>query len=163
MKSNNSKFHPLLPLGPKLFLVWGEFRVLSKFYHETTKNPIFYNYDVIITKISFQLTQAAADNIRSFAGNKVDYVKFCIDTEKEIIDSPLAKRLTEQSIQSEISSESPNYHLFKFKYTHASKSMEKVVFVYSIPSEVHIPIKVSLVEKMVFFIRYLGENAVCLL
>lgn len=96
--------------------------------------------------LSFKVTQAAADNIRSFVSGKVDYVKFNIDTDKEIIDSSLSKCLNTESIESEISPESPNYHLFKFKYKHASKSMEKIIFVYSIPSEATIPIK----EKMLY-------------
>merc|ERR1711990_946068 len=96
--------------------------------------------------LSFQLTQAAADHIRSFVAAKVDYVKFCIDTDKEIIDSPEAKLLAANSIESEIATDAPNYHLFKFNYKHASKSMEKCIFVYSIPSEAVIPIK----EKMLY-------------
>jgi len=100
----------------------------------------------MVPGLSFQLTKTAADHIRSFVAGKVDYVKFCIDTDKEIIDSPQAKMLTANSIESEISADAPNYHLFKFHYKHASKSMEKCIFVYSIPSEAVIPIK----EKMLY-------------
>jgi hypothetical protein len=47
-----------------------------------------------------------------------------------------------------VSTTGPNYHLFKFKYEHNGKSHKKDCFVYSIPSEVTVPIKVNECDKL---------------
>ena len=87
--------------------------------------------------LSFPVEQAACDAIRDFAVGKVDYVRFAIDTDNEFISCCATESLkgSADQLQTQISTTKPNYHLFKFKYNHNSKSLSKPVFIYSIPSE----------------------------
>lgn len=92
---------------------------------------------------SFKLESSAADALRDYSSNKVDYVKFEIDTTQEIIRSLNSDKFkgNTEKLQEKVSTSTPNYHLFKFKYDHQSKEQIKNIFIYSIPSEVQIPIK----------------------
>ena len=100
---------------------------------------------------SFKLESSAADALRDYSSNKVDYVKFEIDTTQEIIRSLNSDKFkgNTEKLQEKVSTSTPNYHLFKFKYDHQSKEQIKNIFIYSIPSEVQIPIKVRIVLYIV--------------
>ena len=104
----------------------------------------------IFIYFSFKLESSAADALRDYSNNKVDYVKFEIDTTQEIIRSLNSEKFkgNTEKLQEKVSTSTPNYHLFKFKYNHQSKEQTKNIFIYSIPSEVQIPIKVSLLTTV---------------
>ena len=127
----------------------------------------------IFIYFSFKLESSAADALRDYSNNKVDYVKFEIDTTQEIIRSLNSEKFkgNTEKLQEKVSTSTPNYHLFKFKYNHQSKEQTKNIFIYSIPSEVQIPIKVSLLRSPQYRTKSkidgkpydLGKNALCIM
>ena len=134
MKSSHSKLPHLLIQELKLYLDWG------LFFDATKKWGASWYF-----LFSFKLESSAADALRDYSSNKVDYVKFEIDTTQEIIRSLNSDKFkgNTEKLQEKVSTSTPNYHLFKFKYDHQSKEQNKNIFIYSIPSEVQIPIKVK--------------------
>lgn len=72
-------------------------------------------------------------------------MQLSIDTDQEEIVSNKSENLNGDAarLQENISSKNPNYHLFHFSYRLKGKQMKKKCFIYSIPTEAEIPIKVD--------------------
>ena len=93
----------------------------------------------------FPVTSEAIAALKEFAAGKVDYVRLAIDVKQEHICLEQTDNFAGSTtmFSGAVSTTSPNYHLFKFKYDHNGKAHKKDCFVYSIPSEVTVPIKVN--------------------
>ncbi|CAG5107167.1 Oidioi.mRNA.OKI2018_I69.chr1.g3185.t1.cds [Oikopleura dioica] len=101
-----------------------------------------------VAGLTFPVTSEAVAALKEFAAGKVDYVRLAIDVKQEHICLEQTDQFAGSTtmFSGAVSTTSPNYHLFKFKYEHNGKSHKKDCFVYSIPSEVTVPIK----EKMLY-------------
>jgi len=95
--------------------------------------------------LRFPVTSEAVAALKEFAAGKVDYVRLAIDVKQEHICLEQTDIFAGSTtmFSGAVSTTSPNYHLFKFKYEHNGKAYKKDCFVYSIPSEVTVPIKVN--------------------
>jgi len=101
-----------------------------------------------VAGLTFPVTSEAVAALKEFAAGKVDYVRLAIDVKQEHICLEQTDNFSGSTtmFSGAVSTTSPNYHLFKFKYEHNGKTHKKDCFVYSIPSEVTVPIK----EKMLY-------------
>ena len=76
----------------------------------------------------------------------MNYVQLSIDTEAEQILANVSEMTngSAERLQSHISPAGANYHLYRLSYKLKGKQMKKDCFIYSMPTEAQVPIKVDL-------------------
>lgn len=86
-----------------------------------------------LNSLHMPLVEEAKGGLEKFGSKLVNYLRFSIDLDEEIILLDLCEKIEAKELASKVPENSAKYHLFRFQYELKNESKQALVFVYSMP------------------------------